>query len=109
VPLSIALEQVSAQVGFGPSVPQDSAASSTTSTAPTPTASIFQIMHTVEAFLHNTPSYEIAISGSNFMIVDTKVSDAASPDFGVLTWDLNNGSTLSIVGIIPHHHAPATA
>ena len=34
VPLSLALEQVSAQVGFGPSLPQDSTASSTTSTAP---------------------------------------------------------------------------
>jgi hypothetical protein len=59
---------------------------------------------TVEAFLRNTPSYEIAVSGSKVTIVDTKLSDAASPDFGVLTWDLSNGSTLSIVGIIPHHH-----
>jgi hypothetical protein len=42
------------------------------------------------------------------MIVDTKLSDAASPHFGVLTWDMH-GSTLSIVGIIPQHHAPATA
>jgi hypothetical protein len=69
----------------------------------------FASLETVEAFLHNTPSYEIAVSGSNVMIVDTKLSDAASPNFGVLTWDLDNGSTLSIVGIIPHHHAPATA
>jgi hypothetical protein len=121
VPLSLALEQVSAQVGFGSSLPQNSTASASESIQPasteptsTPPAisaspSIGQIIRTVEAFLHNTPSYEIAVSGSNFMIVDTKVSDAASPDFGVLTWDLNNGSTLSIVGIIPHHHAPATA
>jgi hypothetical protein len=61
-------------------------------------------MSTVKAFLHNTPSYEIAVSGSNVTIVDTQLSDASSPDFGVLTWHLSNGSTLSIVGIIPHHH-----
>jgi hypothetical protein len=112
VPLSVALEQVSAQVGFGPSLPQNSTASSTTSTAPAstpaPSASISQILQTVEVFLHNTPSYEIAVSGSNIIIADTKLSDAASPHFGVLTWDIH-GSTLSIVGIIPQHHAPATA
>jgi hypothetical protein len=67
------------------------------------------VHQTVETFLHHTPSYEIAVSGSNVKIVDTKLSDAASRDFGVLTWHLNDGSTLSIVGIIPHHHAPATA
>jgi hypothetical protein len=57
VPLSLALEQVSA--------------SSTTSTASTPTpaptlsASESQILHTVGAFLEDTPSYEVAVSGSN--------------------------------------------
>ena len=108
VPLSSALEQVSAQVGFGPSLPQNSTASSTTSTAPASSASLSEILQTVEAFILNTPSHEIAVSGSNIMIVDTKLSDAASPHFGVLTWDLHNGSTLSIVGIIPQHH-PAAA
>jgi hypothetical protein len=113
VPLSLALEQVSAQVGFGPSPPENSAASSTTSTAPTPTptssASISEILHTLEVFLQNTPSAEFFSSGSNIIVVDATLSDAASTHFGVLTWDLHNGHTLSIVGIIPQHHAPATA
>jgi hypothetical protein len=73
------------------------------------TASIQAVKSTVEAFLHHTPAYYIEVSGSNVKIVDSKLSDAASPDFGVLTWHLSDGSTVSIVGIIPHHHAPATA
>jgi hypothetical protein len=65
---------------------------------------------TVKAFLQHTLTYEITVSGSNVKIVDTHLSDAASPNFGVLTWDLSNGSTLSIVGIIPHHrHATSGA
>ena len=77
----------------------------------TPSAPIQPVaLHpTVKAFLHNTPSFEVLASGSKVTIVDTKLSDAASPHFGVLTWDLSNGSTLSIVGIIPHHHATSDA
>jgi hypothetical protein len=120
VPLNLALEQASAQVGLDTNLPQSStaapsnttAAPSNTASSPTPpvaSASISQIMQTVESFLQDTPKFEITISGSNVVIIDTKLSDASSPDFGVLTWDLHNGSTLSIVGIIPHHHAPAAA
>jgi hypothetical protein len=63
-----------------------------------------QILHIVEEFLQNTPSFEIAVAGSNVVIVDKNTADASSPQFGVLTWDLSSGATLSIVGIIPHHH-----
>jgi hypothetical protein len=94
VPLSLALEQTT---------------SSAPTPTPTPSASLDQILQTVKAFMFNTPSLEIVQSGSNIMVVDTKLSDAASPHFGVLTWEMHNGSTLSIVGIIPQHHAPATA
>jgi crotonobetainyl-CoA:carnitine CoA-transferase CaiB-like acyl-CoA transferase len=66
-------------------------------------------MKTVEAFLENNPSYEIAVSGTNVMIVDTKIADAASLNFGVLTFDLASGSTVSVVGILPHPHHPAAA
>jgi hypothetical protein len=118
VPLNLALDQVPAQVGFGPVLPQNAtapdptqstaSAASSVQSASSSAASISHIMHTVEVFIQNTPSYEIAVSGSNVVIVDAKLSDASSPNFGVLTWDFN-GSTLSIVGIIPHHHAEATA
>jgi hypothetical protein len=70
-----------------------------------------EIVSTLEAFLHHTPSFYELVSASSIEYVDKNVSDAASPDYGVLTWDLSNGCTFSIVGIIPHHHhhAPATA
>ena len=120
VPLSAALQQVAVQVGFDADAlhsqstidtsPVNTAAgssSNTTTTALTPFET--QILHTIEDFLHNTPSFEVAVSGSNVLIVDTNVADAKSPNFGILTWDLSNGSTVSIIGIIPHHHAQGVA
>jgi hypothetical protein len=109
VAVSSALEQASAEVGFEASLPQSSTAIAVNSAESDVAPTLNQIMHTVEAFLRNTPSYEITVSGSNVVVVDTKLSDASSPNFGVVSWDLHNGSTLSIVGIIPHHHAAATA
>jgi hypothetical protein len=109
VPVSSAVEQASVEVGFGPGLPQSSAAIAMNSAESDVAPTLNQIMHTVEAFLRNTPSYEIAVSGSNVVVLDTQLSDASSPNFGVVSWDLHNGSTLSIVGIIPHHHAAATA
>jgi hypothetical protein len=84
-------------------------ADSDTHTASTQPVAPPGMVSTVKAFLHHTPLFYVAVSGSNTTIVDTHLSDAASPDFGVLTWHLSDGSTVSIVGIIPHHHAPATA
>jgi hypothetical protein len=127
--LSAALHQVFAQVGLetqaihtDTTIDVSSIDSSTlasnapavtgSATNPTPVlpaATENQIMRTVETFLQDTPSVEIAVSGHNVVIIDTNAADALSPKFGVLTWELSNGETLSIVGIIPHHHAAATA
>ena len=57
----------------------------------------------VEQFLESTPSAEVTLSGANVVIIDTNVADAKSPNFGVMTWDMSDGSTLSIVGILPSH------
>ena len=124
-PLNLALQQVFAQVGIGTDSIHDqttidvanvdsssSVASSTPATnSPLGLSALTesQIMQTLEAFLQHTPSFEIVVSGSNVMVVDTKVSDAASANFGVLTYDLPDGATLSLVGIIPAHHASVTA
>jgi hypothetical protein len=132
-PFSSALQQAMLQVGFetgtsrihfqntidvsnldsgtpaAPLTSSTSPGSSTSSTASGQIASISQVMKTVEAFLENNPSYEIAVSGTNVMIVDTKIADAASLNFGVLTFDLASGSTVSVVGILPHPHHPAAA
>jgi hypothetical protein len=115
--LDSALHQAFSQVGFDTA--SDSNPTSPTNSSPPPSSTVVEttaatsvsashIEKIVEAFIQSTPSFEIAISGSNVLIVDTKISDAQSADFGVRTWDLSDGSTLSIVGIIPpHHHAVA--
>ncbi len=68
-----------------------------------------QVAHSVETFLQNTPAFEITLAGANVIIIDTNVADAKSPNFGVMTWDMSDGSTLSIVGIIPSHAHTVTA
>jgi hypothetical protein len=79
------------------------ASSSASSDAANPT-----ITQTVDAFLQHTPAFEVTISGSNVVIIDTNIADIKSPNFGVMTFDLSDGSTLSIVGILPPHaHALA--
>jgi len=70
-------------------------------------APLSEIEQTLEAFLQNTKSYEVDRSGAHIIIIDTNLADAKSAGFGVETWDMGDGSTLSIVGIIPHHHSVA--
>jgi hypothetical protein len=72
-------------------------------------APVSQIEQTLEVFIQDTPSREVAISGSHIIIIDTNLADAKSPNFGIETWHMGDGSTLSIVGIIPHHHTAAAA
>jgi hypothetical protein len=61
-----------------------------------------QVEHIVATFLASTPNYEIIVSGADVVIVDTNGSDVKSSHFGVETFGMNDGSTLSIVGIIQH-------
>ena len=68
-----------------------------------------QVMQSVETFLNSTPSAEVTVSGANVVIIDTNIADASSAHFGVLTYDMSDGSTLSIVGIIPSHFQATAA
>lgn len=65
-----------------------------------------QVEQTITAFLNHTPHFEIAVSGANVVIVDTNVADASLPEYGIQIFDMSDGSTLSIVGIV-HHSALA--
>jgi len=67
------------------------------------------VERTLTAFLDNTPSYEVAMSGENVVIIDTNSADLKSAHYGVLTWDMSDGSTLTIMGILPHYHLLAAA
>lgn len=68
-----------------------------------------QAMNFVEAFLHSNSSVEVILSGENVVITDTHTSDARSTHFGVMTFDMSDGSTLSVVGIIPPHSQAMSA
>ena len=81
--------------------PTTGVVSSQTAAPSTSTPSIQTVEHAIEQFLASTPSAEVALSGANVVIIDTNVADAKSPDFGVMTWDMSDGSTVSIVGILP--------
>jgi hypothetical protein len=61
-----------------------------------------QVEQTVAAFLAHTPNFEIAISGANVIFIDPSVADARSPEFGIQIFDMSDGSTLSLVGIVQH-------
>jgi hypothetical protein len=67
-----------------------------------PVLSDSQVEHIVATFLASTPDYEITVSGANVVIVDTNVSDEQAGHFSVETFNMSDGSTLSIVGIIHH-------
>ncbi len=82
---------------------ESSDSSLTTPSAPAQqSAADSQVEQTVGAFLAHTPNFEITISGANVMIIDTHLADARSPEFGIQTFDMSDGSTLSIIGIVQH-------
>lgn len=61
------------------------------------------------AFLHNTPNYRIESFGDDLLIVDTNVAHYSSSQYRVETWEMSDGSTLSILGIVPHHETAMAA
>jgi hypothetical protein len=130
VPVNVALQQAFIQVGLGSALTHDVSTASSdgalalgtnnalsnatahpaastgnpgpavvSSPVAAPNASS-TVVQAVEQFLESTPSAEVTLSGANVVIIDTNVSDAKSPNFGVMTWDMSDGSTLSIVGIL---------
>jgi hypothetical protein len=130
--VNVALQQALQQAGLGPNVLQDNANTTASVAGPTGSStasdntmgsgvvnqpvsatptnlasgptdlSNTQIEHIVATFLASTPNYEITVSGANVVILDTNGSDVRSGHFGVETFSMSDGSTLSIVGIIHH-------
>jgi len=80
--------------------PTQQNAPSTVSSSPvvTETAAVQYI----ENFLQHTPNYEVIEVGKVLVFMDTNLADTKSPDFGVLSLEMSDGSTVSIVGIITH-------
>ncbi|AVT82963.1 hypothetical protein [Rhodopseudomonas palustris] len=55
----------------------------------------------LSAFIREN-NFEVIRSGKNFVLFDTDAADFAKPDLVVKTWEMHDGSTMSIVGQIPH-------
>jgi hypothetical protein len=55
----------------------------------------------VKAFVKTTVSLNVLSSSGNIILLDSDASAFAHQRFTVKTWALNDGSTLSIVGVLP--------
>ncbi len=55
----------------------------------------------LQAFMAATPRIEEDVVGKHVIVVDTNPADLASSHIGSQTWAFTDGSTLTIVGIIP--------
>jgi hypothetical protein len=53
-------------------------------------------------FVQATPHFEVDVVGENVIVIDTNVSHITNSNFGFQSWNLADGSMLTIVGIIPH-------
>jgi hypothetical protein len=56
----------------------------------------------LQDFVHATAHFEVDIVGKNIVVIDTDVSHITNSNFGLQSWNMADGSTLTIVGIIPH-------
>ncbi len=61
-----------------------------------------QTVALVSSFIQQTPHIQIDVVGTNFVVVDTNTTDIWNSNFGMQSWKMGDGSTLTIVGIIPH-------
>ena len=52
-------------------------------------------------FLESTQHFEVDMFGKNIVVIDTNLSDSTHSNFGMQVWSMADGSTLTIVGIIP--------
>ena len=53
----------------------------------------------------NKSNIDEVISNNHVLLFDTNPSDLGSPDFAVKTWSMADGSTISVIGLLPHNLA----
>ncbi len=56
----------------------------------------------VEQFIQDTPQIKVEVVGNDFLLVDMDRSHYGSGQQVLETWTMSDGSTLSIIGIVPH-------
>jgi hypothetical protein len=58
----------------------------------------------LDAFVRQN-TFEVLTSNNNVVLFDTNAADFSSPYLVARTWSMSDGSTISIVGILPHNLA----
>ena len=58
----------------------------------------------LDAFVRQN-TFEVLTSNNNVVLFDTNAADFSSPDLIARTWSMFDGSTISIVGAVPHNLA----
>jgi hypothetical protein len=56
---------------------------------------------TLDAFVRQN-NFEVLTSNNNVVLFDTNAADFSSPDLVTKTWSMSDGSTITVVGILPH-------
>jgi hypothetical protein len=56
----------------------------------------------IEQFFRETPTVKIETFGSSVLIEDTNAAHFLPGHYGLETWQLQDGSTISILGVMPH-------
>jgi hypothetical protein len=57
----------------------------------------------LESFLQDTSSVKVETFGADMLIADANSPHLSDGHVGIETWRMPDGSTLSILGILPHH------
>lgn len=57
----------------------------------------------LDAFIRQTPTLDVLSSATGVVLFDADQSHYSNAEFVIRTWEMNDGSTISIVGIVPHH------
>jgi hypothetical protein len=75
--------------------------SSSSPSASSPSAFDAQADAILQGFVSNTPNFEEDLAGQHVLLVDKNPGDIANSHFGSLSWTFADGSSLTIVGIMP--------
>lgn len=63
----------------------------------------------VADFLAHTPDYKVVASGAEFIIVDAHTADFSDKNFQAETFHMPDGSSLTLIGILPPPHVLTAA
>jgi hypothetical protein len=58
----------------------------------------------VNDFLAHTPDYKVVLSGTEFIIVDAHTADFSDKNFQAETFHMPDGSSLTLIGVLPPQH-----